>query len=166
MLVRESHDSAEALLQRIREDLSNILNILEGRFLYLIKEEARGAIPPEGVVSELSLLSRDLKSCFRRLVDMQERRDLSFKDTKELQEVDQYCVWFFRRIRVQQTFLKKLSLEAKLRSLVSPEAFNIYQALLNLDEEEREVVANDEAKIRALLLEKEDRSKPPPPTTE
>jgi hypothetical protein len=166
MLLRGHHDDAEVLFQRIREDLSSILNNLEGRFLYLIKEEASGAIPREGVVSELSLLSRDLKSCFRRLVDLQERRDLSFKATKELQEIDQCCVWLFRKIRVQQTFLKKLSLEARLRSLVSPEAFSAYQTLLNLDEEDRDTITADEAKIRLLLLQPEDRSSTPALATE
>jgi hypothetical protein len=166
MLLQGHYDDAKTLLQRIREDLSSILNNLEGRFLYLIKEEANGAIPREAVVGELSLLSRDLKSCFQRLVEVQERRDLSFKTTRELQEIDQYCVWLFRTIQVQQTFLKKLSLEAKLRSLVSPEAFSAYETLLDLDEEQRESEASDEAKIRLLLLETGDRSSTPAPATE
>ncbi len=160
MLLREL-DDVNVLFQRIHQDLSTILNMLEGRFLYLIKEEANGAIPPEGVASELSLLSRDLKSCFRRLVEVQERRDLSFKATKELREIDQRCVWLFRRIRVQQTFLRKLGLEAKLRSLVPPGAFDIYQTLLNLDEEERETLASDDTRIRQLILMDKDQSNIP-----
>src|SRR5690348_9997164 len=113
-MLLEHRDDAEALSERIRDDLSSTLNNIEGRFLRLIKEEASGAIPREDVVNELSFLSRDLKSCFQRFVDLQERLDLSFKATKELQEIDQRCVWLFRRIRLQQTVLKKLSLEAKL----------------------------------------------------
>jgi len=139
-------------LLSIRQDLSTILDILEGRFLYLIKEGGHGAIPPEAVASELSLLSRDLKASFRRLVEMEERRDLSFKTTKELLEIDQHCMWLFRRIHLQQIFLRKLSLEANLRSLVSPEAFSIYQTLLGLDDEEREAQSTDDAMTRAIIL--------------
>jgi hypothetical protein len=150
-LSREPNSNAEDVFQSIRQDLSSILNVLEGRFLYLLKEGARGNLPVEGVAGELSFLSRDLRACFRRLVELEERRDLTFKATKALQEIDQRCTWLFRKIRVQQAFLKKLSLEAKLRSLVSAEAFDVYQRLITLDEEERESVAGDEARIRALL---------------
>jgi hypothetical protein len=161
-LVRESNSDADDVLLRIRQDLSGILNVLEGRYLYLLKEGARGNVPEEGVIGELSFLSRDLRACFRRLIEMEERQDLSFTATKDLQEIDQRCVWLFRKIRVQQAFLKKLRLEATLRSLVSTEAFDIYQRVLTFDEEERESVAADEARIRALLQEENERPHPPP----
>jgi hypothetical protein len=145
-------DTSEDIWQHIRQDLSAVLGILEGRFLFLIREGGGGAIPPEAVAGELSLLLRDLKASFRRLVEMEGRRDLSFKTTNELHEIDQHCVWLFREIRAQQTFLRKLSLEASLRRLVSPEAFSIYQTLLGLDDEEREAQSTDDAKTRTLIL--------------
>jgi hypothetical protein len=140
-------------VQRIHGDLSSILNILEGRFLYLVTEGAHGAIPLEVVINELSFLSRDLKTSYRRLGEIEERRDLSFKATKQLQEIAQRCLWLFRKMRAHQTFLKRLGLEADLRKRVSPEAFTIYQTLLNLDEEERAAVDGDDGRIRALILE-------------
>ena len=144
------------LLQQIRSNVSSIVEILDTRFHYLMKEEARGVIPPEDVAGELALLARDLKRCFRRLVEVEERRDLSFKAIKELQEIDQHCVWLFRKLRVQQAFLRKLSLEAKLREMIAAEAFNIYQTLLNLDDEERQSLATDDAKIRMFMFEEKD----------
>ena len=72
-----------------------------------------------------------------------------------MDEADRRCVWLFRKIRLQQVFLTKLSLEARLRSLVSAEAYNIYQRLLNQDEEERETLNSDDARIRDRLLEEQ-----------
>ena len=64
-------DASEDLLRQIEQELSGILNILEGRFLYLVRESGRGAIPPEAVVGELTFLSRDLAACFRRLGEIE-----------------------------------------------------------------------------------------------
>ncbi len=145
-------ESSEDVWQRIRQDLSSILKILEGRFLYLIREGGRGAIPPEAVVSELSFLSRDLRRGFRRLVEMEERRDLGFQAARELHAIDQHCMWLFRKIGLQQIFLRKLTLEANLRNLISAEAFAIYQTLLSLDEEEQETLSINDAQLRARLM--------------
>ena len=149
----ECADEAADVLQAIFQDLTTILNILEGRVLYLIKESVRGAIAPDAVVAELAPLLRDLKACYRRLTDVKERQDLSYDAARQLDEADRRCVWLFRKIRLQQVFLTKLSLEARLRSLVSAEAYNIYQRLLNQDEEERETLNSDDARIREAELD-------------
>lgn len=144
--------TSEDVWQRIRQDLSSILNVLEGRFLYLIKEGGRGGIPPETVASELSFLSRDLRAGFRRLVEVEERRDVSFKATQELVQMAQHFTWLFKKIALQQIFLRKLTLETNLRELISDDAFAIYQTLLNLDDEEQETLSTSDAQIRARLL--------------
>ncbi len=144
--------TSEDVWQRITQDLSSILQILEGRLLYLIREGGRGGIPPDAVVSELSFLSRDLRAGFRRLVEVEERRDLGFDATKELREIDRHCTWLFRKIALQQIFLRKLTLETNLRNLISEDAFTIYQTLLTLEEEEREAVSSDEAQVRTRLM--------------
>jgi len=38
---------------------------------------------------------------------------------------------------------------------VSTEAYDIYQTLLNQDEEERDALSGDDARIRVLLLEEQ-----------
>jgi hypothetical protein len=150
--VGDSHDG-EALLQRIKQNVSSIVDALENRFLYLIKEREGGAIPSEDVVEELSPLLRDLRRCFSRLVDVEEREDLSFRAATDLHELDRRCLWLFRKMRMQQKLTRKLILEAKLRDLVPSEAFNVYQMVLDLDEEERASRAIDDATIRALMLQ-------------
>lgn len=162
---RESAEGTDDLLHAIIRDLSTILDILEGRVLYLMREGVRGVIAPDGVAGELRPLLRDLKACFKRLAEVKERQDLTFEVTRELQEIDQRCVWLFRKIRVQQAFLAKLNLEAQLRNLVSAEAFNIYQTLRVLDEDERDALASDDVRIRALLLEEQPQNSPPPEVT-
>jgi hypothetical protein len=144
--------TSEDVWQCIRQDLSSILQILEGRLLYLIREGGRGGIPPDAVVSELSFLSRDLRAGFRRLVEVEERRDLGFRATKELREIDRHCTWLFRKIALQQIFLRKLTLETDLRNLISQEAFTIYQTLLSLEDEEQEALSTDDAQLRARLM--------------
>ena len=155
-------DASEDLLRQIEQELSGILNILEGRFLYLVRESGRGAIPPEAVVGELTFLSRDLRACFLRLGELAERRDFSFRTARELQEIDRRCVWLFRKIRLQEIFLRKLSLETHLQRIVSSEAFTIYQTLLSLDEEERDMQSSDDPRIRAAILTEEDPPNTPP----
>jgi hypothetical protein len=145
-------ETNEDVWQRIRQDLSNILQILEGRLLYLIRESGRGGIPAEAILSELSFLSRDLKAGFRRLAEVEERRDVGFKATRELHEIDQHCTWLFRKIGLQQIFLRKLTLETNLRNLISAEAFAIYQTLLGLEEDEQETLSSDDAQMRACLM--------------
>lgn len=145
-------EACEDVWRRIRQDLSSILHILEGRLLYLIREGAQGAIPPDAVVGELSFLSRDLRAGFRRLVEVEERRDLGFNAIRELREMNQHCMWLFRKIVLQQIFLRKLTLEITLRNLISAEAFAIYQALLGMEEEEQEALSSDDAKMRARLM--------------
>ena len=147
------HEDAAALLRHIKQEISTIVDTIEARFLYLIKERGRGSISPDDVAGELSPLLRDLRRCFQNLVRVEEREDLNFKITKDLQEIDQHCLWLFRKLRVQRAFLRKLSQEAKLRSLISEEAFTVYQTVLDLDEEQRASAASDDAAIHALMVE-------------
>jgi hypothetical protein len=150
---RDDHEDASALLRHIKEEISDVVDNIETRVLYLIQARGRGSVSPDDAAGELSPLVRDLKRCFRSLARVEEREDLTFKITKDLQEIAQHCLWLFRKLRVQQAFLRKLSQEAKLRSLISEEAFIAYQTVLDLDEEQRTSAASDDAAIHALMVE-------------
>ena len=65
--------------------LSNAAYTIEGRLLRLVKESAQGAVPLEDFLSELTLLLKDLRRCYRQVMDLGERRDLGSKAVKELQ---------------------------------------------------------------------------------
>ncbi len=147
-----TQSGVEVSAERVSDELCRIVDVVESRLLRLIKEHAHGVIPLEDFTGELSFLSRDLQRCYRRVVDIAERRDLSFCVTKTLRRIDTHCVWLFMKIRQEQVFFKKLSLETRLRSLIADEAFALYQMLLNAEEEEKEFLAEGDAGVRRLLL--------------
>ncbi len=142
-------------VSRFLSHLSNTVNTIEDRLLHLIRESAQGAVALEDFISELSLLRKDLERCYRQIADMQGRRDISFNTLAALGELDQRCVWLYRKIHLEQAFFKKLHLEGKLRGLISAEAYEVYQELLNVEEHEANALENDGPRIRRLLL-KED----------
>jgi hypothetical protein len=125
---------------------------IEDRLLHLVKEIARGAVPLEDFISELAFLAKDLQRCFRRVVDMKERRDLGFATLRDLGVVESHCVWLHRKIRLEQAFFRKLHAETKLRSMLSAEAFEVYQELLDAEDQEREFLRKGDAEVRKELL--------------
>jgi len=131
--------------------LLDAVNTIERRLLQLIKESAQGDVALEDFVSELSLMTKDLERSYHQIADLSGRRDLSFDATATLGELEQRCVWLYRKICQEQAFFKKLHLEGKLRGLISAEAYEVYQELLNVDAEEREVLGKGSSEIRRLL---------------
>jgi hypothetical protein len=140
--------------------LSNAALTIEGRLLRLVKESTQGAVPLDDFLSELSLLLKDLRRCYRQVVDLRERRDLSYKAAKELQEMEERCVWLYRKIHSEQTFFRKYHLEAKLRSMISAEAFAVYQELLNVEEQEQTNLLSDDSEVRRALERMESNFSP------
>ncbi len=132
--------------------LSNTVTTIERRLLHLIKESTEGAVALDDFVSELSLLTKDLEGCYHQIADLRGRRDLTFDTNATLEELDRCCVWLYKKTYLEQAFFKKLHLERRLRSLISAEAYEVYQELLNVDEEEGEVLGKGPAEIRRLLL--------------
>ena len=131
--------------------LANTARVIEERFLGLIREAARGAVPLDDFLGELSFLSKDLQRCFRRVLETNERRDLTFRVIEELHGINRHCVWLYRRIHVEQVFFRKLLLETRLRNLISADAFSLYQELLDVEDQERMFLAKCDAEIRSLL---------------
>ena len=126
---------------------------IEGRLLHLVKEVAQGAIPLADFVAELTFLEKDLRRSFRRVVDMKERRDLDFRTLRTLDVLESHYIWLYRKIHLEQTFFRKLHLEARLRSLLSTDALAVYQELLDAEEQEREFLGKGDAELRQQLLE-------------
>jgi hypothetical protein len=126
--------------------------VIEDRLLHLAREAAQGAVPLDDFASELSLLVKDLRRCFRRIVEMKERRDLSFKALQDIQLAELHCVWLYRKIHLEQAFFKKLHLETRLRSMISADSFDVYQALLEAEDQEREFLRKGDVEINRQLL--------------
>jgi len=118
----------------------------------LIKQRAGGAISLEDFIGELSRLRGDLGRCYRQITETSGRRDLSFSIIASLDELDQWCLWLYRKTHLEQAFFEKLHLEQRLRTLISPEAFEVYQELLNVEEREREFLGKETSDIKRLML--------------
>lgn len=144
-------DWVEEVPQHLSE-LSDTIATLERRLLLLITDRTRGVISLADFTSGLALMLPDLESCYRRLRGMAELRNLGFKTIRMLQELEEACVWLYKKIRLEQTFFQRLNLDATLRSLVSPEAFDLYQDILDIAEWERVFLRQSDAEIRQLLL--------------
>lgn len=147
-----SHESHLETPPQQTSYLAHAVDVIEDRLLHLAKEAAQGAVPLEDFVSEVSLLVKGLRRCFRQVMDMKERRDLSFKALQELQLAEVHCVWLYRKIHLEEAFFKKLHLETKLRRMISADAFAVYQELLDAEDQEREFLRKGDAEISTQLL--------------
>jgi hypothetical protein len=136
--------------------------MIEKRLLCLVKERASGAMPRGDFAGELSVMRKDLGRCYREITETSGRRDLSFGVITALGELDQCCLWLYRKTYLEQAFFEKLHLEQRLRTLISLEAYEVYQDLLNVEEREREFLGTDQTEIKRLLFE-EGASLPPDP---
>jgi hypothetical protein len=132
--------------------MSGIVEALESRLFRLMQERAEGAISFEDFAGKLAFLVGDLQECCTRAAELAERRDLNFETSRALENADARCLWLFRKIRQEQIEFWKLSLEKRLRALISEEAFALHQTLLNAEEEERDLMARDNTRLRHLLL--------------
>jgi hypothetical protein len=155
--VREGHimlSSREDLLEGTQQIsyLAYPVDVIEDRLLRLAKEAAQGAVPLPDFMTEVSLLVKDLRRCFRQVMEMKDRRDLSYTALQALQLAEMYCVWLYRKIHSEEMFFKKVHLEAKLRGMISEDAFSVYRTLLDAETREKEFRQKADAEISRQLL--------------
>lgn len=139
--------------ERAAEDVGDLvvtISRIEGCVLHLVRAGSR--MPVETLTRELAGLAQELRRCYRRLVDVGERRDLGFATQRRIRQMQEHTIWLYRKISREQIFFRKLALEASLRQIVSTEAFGVYQQLLCADDEERRLAARDDAALAAFLL--------------
>ena len=144
---------AVPVAERAAEDVGDLVVTISGieiRVLHIVREGS--SMPVETLTRELAGLAHELRRCYRRLVDVAERRDLGFATQRRIRQMQEHTIWLYRKISREQIFFRKLALEASLRQLISAEAFRVYQKLLCADDEERRLAARDDAAVAALLL--------------
>lgn len=149
-----SGSEAAGIVQQLTR-LEDVIFTVERRLLQLINERAIDVLPQDDFETELGLLAKEIVRTFRRLVEVEERRDVGFVNSERMDQLDRHCVWLYKRIRLELAFFRKLHLEKKLEELASSEAFAVYRTILEVDESEEEVRALAEAAIRTRLLESE-----------
>lgn len=127
------------------------LDSLEGRLLRVIRRSAKPFPPVHELTADLHLLLEDLHHTCVALCQILDRRDLTFAQYTEARRLLRHLTWLYRRIREEQFFAHKMHLEARLRALVCPEAFDIYQELQGLEYLEREFSRRTDEEIRKEL---------------
>ncbi len=145
------HDDNVSELSQQLGHLIDVAFTIERRLLHLVKEGTQKTIPPEDIVSELGLLAKEVARCHQRRADFQERRDLGFKTEARLKELQQQLIWLRRKIQVEQGFFQRWHLETKLRAQITPEAFSVYQEIIDAEQLSREFLMRSDAEIERLL---------------
>lgn len=124
--------------ERALRYLEATLDAAEQHFVALV---ARGLV---GEPPMLRILD-DLRRVLSALAEMDGRRDVTFLSLQRLQGVRTRALWLYRRLVQEQVFARKSALEQKLKSLISPEAYQVYLSLQECElEEEAERLASDE----------------------
>lgn len=134
------------------------VDVIEDRLLRLARRAAQGTVRFPDFITEVSLLVKDLRRCFRQVVEMQERRDLSFQALQALQLAEVHCLWLYRKVHLEEALFKKLHLETKLRSMISADAFTVYRELLDAEDQEKAFLQKADAEISTQLLERAART--------
>jgi hypothetical protein len=132
-------------------DVIITITTIEGRVLRLVRDGAR-EIPLADLHDEVARVSHELGQCYRRLSDLTDRRDFGFATQRKLLRLQEQCLWLYRKSRKEQLFFQKLSLETRLRAVISPDAFALYQQLVNAEDDERRLAAKDDAVLAVCLL--------------
>lgn len=125
------------------EDIVAHLQAIEKRLLTVIRDAGTGAMSREQVGPELILLAGDLRGVYRRIQARLERRDLSYDDQARLKDLRAHCTWLYRKARMEEIFFRKLELEERLRQTIPDEAYAIYLALQEAEEEQHCILSED-----------------------
>ena len=137
---------------RITLAVETALSAIEARVLSLIQDGARGTKPLDDVVTELVLMTTEIRSHYVHLQDLSDRRDLTFEGMAGLEVARKRCLWLYRKTKLERCFFAKLQLERCLRDDIYRQIVETWQEMSSLEEAEREARAADDATIAAELL--------------
>ncbi|MDR7418906.1 MAG: hypothetical protein QN178_08335 [Armatimonadota bacterium] len=116
---------------RAAASMRAVLREAESRFLALQTTATESA--PAVVLSAYLNILRDLGSVAERLHEASTRRDVSFLYDRRLSFLNEHCRWLARRVSAEFLLILQVHLEQDLRDTISPEA---YQKFLRLEEVE------------------------------
>lgn len=130
--------------------LEAALDAVEQRFVALLVQQrlftANGADPPA------VRLVGDLRRVFGLVAELEGRRDATFPDLSRLQTLRTRVLWLYRRLAQERLFARKAQLEERLKSLMGPEAYQVYLELQACEVEEEATRAATDEELAARLL--------------
>jgi hypothetical protein len=129
--------------------LEATLDAVEHQFVTLVSRQKLFA---ENGDSAAGRLLGQLRHLLEGVVELEGRRDATYPDLHRVQTLKARVVWLYRRLAQERLFTRKLQLEERLRSLMSPEAYDVYLELQACEvEEEADRAATDEELVARLL---------------
>jgi hypothetical protein len=143
-VVRRS-DAGRPPAEGLRADLREA----ERRFLSLPGGASEG-LSAEAMSECLAILT-SLRGISDQLQEMAGRRDLSYLADRRLTVMHDHCAWLASRVSAEFLLLLQIALERELRRVISPEAYQLYLRLEDVEEVAREVEALTGPAILARL---------------
>lgn len=136
------------------------LSAIEAQLIGLTRgAAAAGERPLDEIITELTGLAVHIRRGLSHVQESLERRDLTYDDAAELQEVRRRALWLYRRSRLEQLFYRKLLLERLLRDSLYRQVLETYEELSSLEAEERRLHALPED-VLVVELFREGQSMP------
>ncbi|MDR5683655.1 MAG: hypothetical protein QN163_06490 [Armatimonadota bacterium] len=128
--------------------LEAALDAAEEKLIELVRAnrltpDAEGESRVERIVSELRWVHKAIR-------EAEGQRDRTYRATQQLRELRSRCLWLYRRLVQEWSFVRKYDLENRLRQMISPAAFDLYLALEALDLEDDPRALSDEEVTRRL----------------
>ncbi len=130
--------------------LEAALDAAEQQFVALLSLHklflANGGSSPAG------RLVADLRRVLTAVVELEGRRDVTFPHLDRLRTLRARAVWLYRRLLQERLFARKVQLEETLKSVISPEAYEVYLELQACEVEEEADRASTDEELAARLL--------------
>ncbi len=130
--------------------LEAALDAAEQRFMTLLAQQRlfsdNGGEPPA------MRLVGELRRVLRAVTELEGRRDITFEDLHRLHALRTRTLWLYRRLVQERLFARKVQLEERLKSMISPEAYEVYLELQACEVEEHADQAATDEEVAGRLL--------------
>ncbi|MDR7407373.1 MAG: hypothetical protein QN199_11395, partial [Armatimonadota bacterium] len=113
--------------ERALRYLEAALDAAEQQFVALLSQHK--LFLDNGAGSPAGRLVGDLRRVLAAVVELEGRRDVTFPNLDRLRTLRARAVWLYRRLVQERLFARKVQLEERLKSMISPEAYQVYLEL-------------------------------------
>jgi hypothetical protein len=134
-----------------RTEVVGELDAIEARLMHLIRQggESRAL---EDILDGLSSLVSGIGLQYRRILELLDRRDLTYGTTHALEDLRRRTLWLYRKVCMETIFFTKLRLERSLRDAIYKMVVETYEELSTLENEERSLMRMVDEGLSARLL--------------
>ncbi len=133
------------------------LGDIESQLIQLTREGSRGGTRAgerslDEVISELAALPQRIHPHYSRLVEILERRDLTYELVATIEELRKRALWLYRRSRLERIFYAKLRLERSLRDTLYRQILEAYDEFSSMEAMESHLRGFSDDVLAAELL--------------